>query len=845
MVQSTGSRVWLITGCATGFGALLAQRVLERGETVVATDRDVNTLSHLRTDDSDRLLTLQLDVTKDDQIERAVQAALERFGKIDVLVNNAGVGHGGPIEEATMGEVRFVMDVNALGVMAVTKAVLPSMRARGGGHIINLSSDSGKVGFPFQGLYTAAKHAVEGFSEVLWHEVHPLGVKVTILEPCGMFKTAMPRDAIDGALERVKPDSPYYTWASHMGREMQAGWAQSTDPGLVVDAILEVADARQPPLRRRAGLPDRTGLVGLRNQMPDEEYVDFIRKVTAGAVKPSGRKGRLNGGDLIVRTLKQAGVTHCFTIVGGHNYQIVNACLDEGIRVVDVRNEMSTGHMADALARFTGRPALVTVDAAPGLVNAVPGIEVAYEAQVPMIVTCAQGSLQGREVGVMQAIDQLRLLRPITKWQRTCFDLKRLPEYTSMAVRHATTGRPGPVFLDFPLELLGATVDEDEIVFPEKYRTAARPLGDPALVNEALGILRVAKKPLIVAGSGVWWAGAGEDLLKFVEATGIPILARNLARGLVPDDHPLCCGFYPTPCAGADAFLVLGTRLDWTIGFGQFPLFDRDAKVIQVDITPEVIGKNRPIDVGIVGDAGQVLRQLNAALPAVGEWAMDPGWPARAKGTLFAMREDTAKGARLDERPEGRLMHSIQLVQELARCLDREAIKIVDGGYIGAFGIQYLDANVPGGVTWVGSAAHLGVGLAYAIAGKLAHPDKPVMALMGDGSFGLCAMEFDTAVRHNLPIVVVIANDEGWGEVRDGQRRRFGEDHIVATQLGATRYDEMARALGGHGEFVDRVEEIAPAIQRAFESGLPAIVNVHTDPEQRSTAVTGLPWITE
>jgi acetolactate synthase-1/2/3 large subunit len=260
---------------------------------------------------------------------------------------------------------------------------------------------------------------------------------------------------------------------------------------------------------------------------------------------------------------------------------------------------------------------------------------------------------------------------------------------------------------------------------------------------------------------------------------------------------------------------------------------------------PEVIGKNRPIDVGIVGDAGQVLRQLQAELPHVPTWAMDPAWPPRAHGSLAAMRHETAQGAGLDQRPAGRPMHTIQLVQELAACLDREAIKVVDGGYCAAFGIQFFDANVPGGVTWVGSAAHLGVGLGYALSAKLAHPDKPVVALMGDGSFGLCAMEFDTAVRHNLPIVVVIANDEGWGEVRDGQRKRFGDDRVVATQLGPTRYEEMARTLGGHGEYVERVEEIRPAILRALASGLPAIVNVHTDPEQRSAAVSGLPWVTE
>jgi acetolactate synthase-1/2/3 large subunit len=190
-------------------------------------------------------------------------------------------------------------------------------------------------------------------------------------------------------------------------------------------------------------------------------------------------------------------------------------------------------------------------------------------------------------------------------------------------------------------------------------------------------------------------------------------------------------------------------------------------------------------------------------------------------------------------------MHSIQLMQALATCLPREAIKVVDGGYSAAFAIQYLDAAIPGGVTWVGSTGHIGVGLGFAIGARLAHPDSPVVAIMGDGAFGLCGLEFDTAVRHQLPIIVVIANDEGWGETRDGQRRRWGDAAVIGTHLGPRRYDELARALGGYGERVERPEEIAPAIRRAFESGVPAIIDVHTDPEQRSTAVAGLPWIVE
>lgn len=552
----------------------------------------------------------------------------------------------------------------------------------------------------------------------------------------------------------------------------------------------------------------------------------------------------LNGGDLVVRMLKAEGVTHAFTIIGGHNFELVNACLDHDIRVVDVRHEQQAVHMADAFARATGGMGVAFVDGAPGLVNALPAMQVAYESQVPLLLCTAQGSLAGRDIGVMQAIDQLELLRPVTKWRRTCFEQRRLPEYVATAARQARSGRPGPVFLDFPLEHLRATVDEAEVSFPQRYRSAARPHGDPAQVRAALELLAAAERPLIVAGSGVFWAGAGEELRAFAEASGVPVLLRNLARGLLPDDHPLGVGFMPSAAFGADCYLVLGTRLDWTIGYGRPPLFAPDSRAIVVDIVPEVIGKNRPADVGIVGDAKAVLGQLLAGLA---ERPISAGaeWQARAKGTLQHLRQQTIAQAGLAERPADRPMHSIQLVQELAKAAPRDAITVVDGGYIAAFGIQYLDALAPQGVVWVGSTGHLGVGVPFASAMKLAQPGRPVLALMGDGAFGLCAMEVDTAARHGIPIVVVIANDQGWGEIRDGQRRRFGPGRIVGSELGATRYDELARALGAHGELVERIEDVGPAIGRALASGRPAVLNVLTDPDQRSTAVSGMPWIIE
>lgn len=552
----------------------------------------------------------------------------------------------------------------------------------------------------------------------------------------------------------------------------------------------------------------------------------------------------MNGGDLVVRVLKDAGVSHVFTLVGGHNYELVNACLDHDIRVIDVRHEQQAVHMADGFARATGGLGVAFVDGAPGIVNALPGMQVAYESQVPLLLCTAQGSLAGRDIGVMQAIDQLELLRPVTKWRRTCFEQRRLPEYTAMAVRHAHSGRPGPVFLDFPLEHLRAPIDPAMVAFPKNYRSESRPHADPFQIDQALELLAAAERPLIVAGSGVFWSGGGAALRSFAEASGIPVLVRNLARGLLPDDHPLAVGFMPAGAFGADCYLVIGTRLDWTIGYGRPPLFAEDSRAIVVDMHAESIGKNRPVDIGIVADARAVLEQLHAGLERRSV-AVAPAWQARATGSLAELRRQTTLQAGIAERTSDQPIHSIQLVQALAELAPADAITVIDGGYIAAFGIQYLDARAPQGIIWVGSTGHLGVGVPFANAMKLAQPGRPVIALMGDGSFGLCAMELDTAVRHKIPIVVLIANDQGWGEIRDGQRRRFGEERIVASQLGPTRYDEMARALGANGALIERIEQLGPALGRALNADGPSVLNILTDPNQRSSAVSGMPWIVE
>ncbi len=270
-------RTWLVTGCATGFGAALARRLAEMPDAqLIATDRDAASLAYLPA--HERTLTLQLDVTQQAQIDAAVSAALERFGAVDVLVNNAGLGWGGPFEEMDLALNRLLFEVNVLGMMALTHALLPHMRARGRGHIINISSDSGIYGQPFSTAYCATKHAVEGFSEALSHEVLPFGVRVTVIEPCGMFQTAMPRDAISAVERMTTPASPYYPMIQATLPSVKQNLADALPPELVAEAILEVAAANPPPMRRAVGKPEKTAVVEMRRQMPDEAFIATLRK---------------------------------------------------------------------------------------------------------------------------------------------------------------------------------------------------------------------------------------------------------------------------------------------------------------------------------------------------------------------------------------------------------------------------------------------------------------------------------------------------------------------------------------------------------------------------------------
>ncbi|MBI2305265.1 MAG: hypothetical protein HYU86_11050 [Chloroflexi bacterium] len=540
----------------------------------------------------------------------------------------------------------------------------------------------------------------------------------------------------------------------------------------------------------------------------------------------------VDGGCLAINALKREGVRHVFALAGGHVEPYFQGCLDEGMRLIDTRHEAATVHLAEGWARATGQLGVAIITAGPGVTNSLTGLANAFWSASPVLVMGGRSSLADFDLGALQEMVPSPVV-PFTKWHRTGYDVKRVPEYLSMAVRHALSGRPGPVYLEFPQDVLKGMADPEEVVFPTGYRTTARPAGEPAAIQRAVDLLVKAERPLVIAGSGIFWSQAGTELQELIETVRIPLFLMTKGRGCVPDDHPLCFGPTRIGTRDADVVLLVGTRLDYNLAYGRPPLFSPTARWIQVDIHAEEIGRNRPIEVGIVGDAKMVLAQMvEAALPSC-RGRRDSPWVEACRHYLVGRREAIRGELTSDAVP----IHSARLCQEVANFLDRDATVVVDGADIGDWAATVLRCYHPGHWLDVQPNGCLGSGISFAMAAQLAWPQSQVVVIHGDGSFGLNAMEFDTAVRHHIPFVSVIGNDGAWGQVKNLQLEK-GPDRVIGTELGFTRYDLVVEALGGHGEYVEKPEDIRPALERAFASGKPACVNVRVDPEAASARRT-------
>jgi acetolactate synthase-1/2/3 large subunit len=548
---------------------------------------------------------------------------------------------------------------------------------------------------------------------------------------------------------------------------------------------------------------------------------------------------KVYGADLFARALKREKVKYIFTLCGGHINPIYNACIDEGIEIIDVRHEQVAAHAAAGWARATGEPGVAVVTAGPGVTDSVSGVADAFAAGCPMIEFGGRIPLSDFDRGALQDLDQVKLMEPITKWARTIYEAKRIPEYVSIAFRKARSGTPGPVFLECPVDILTSRVEENEVTFPKSYYPEAEVGGDPLLVKEAVELLMKAERPAIVAGDGIFWSQADKELKEFVELTEIPVhISSVFAQGAVPADHPLYLG--QPAAAMADVILTLGLRFDWLQGFGRPPMYHAEAKCIQVNIDATLVGYNREATIGIVGSPKMVLRQMISEVKNIRERKNRSAWMSQISSInkmLEAQNADAYNAASLP-------IHPARLAKEVVEFLDKDAIVVVDGGdNAGGWFAPLFKPRFMGQMMSSGSLGCLGAGTGFALAARLAHKDKQVLIYFGDGTFGLHGMEFDTFVRHNLPIVGVISNDSSWGMVRHFQAMDYGPDRCKGMLLKpGQRYDKMVEALGGYGEYVERIEDIKPALERAFASGIPACVNVIVDQRPISMATT---WMKE
>jgi acetolactate synthase-1/2/3 large subunit len=535
--------------------------------------------------------------------------------------------------------------------------------------------------------------------------------------------------------------------------------------------------------------------------------------------------GKVTGSHLIGKALQLEGVRNIFTIAGDHILPVLDVMADMEFRFVDTRHEQAAVHMADAWGRLTGQPG-VSMYTTPGFANALPGLAHALHSESPVLSISGSADLAELGRGAMQEIDQVGAATPFTKGSWMVHDARRIPDFIARALRTAYAGRRGPVHLTIPMDVQEQEVSEADVTFfqPTEYRAEAHAFASPQLIQQAVELLHQAQRPFIIAGGPTSYARSGEVLQRFIELTQLPLFTEDVARGLVSDDHPLCLGFFERGLnraarllREADVVVLLGRKQDYTISYAQPPVIAANARIIQIDPSAAEVGRNRGVTVGIVGDIEVVVEQMT-------QEARKKTWKALPWVTQL-QAEQEAHAAWLDglakaEQP----MHAMYVHKTLGRLLRDDDCLVFDGGDFCHFGRAFYAAKQPRRWWYIPTLGMLGSSLPTAIAAKLAYPNSRVIMLTGDGAFGFNAMEFDTAVRHNLPVVTILGNDSAWGIDRQIQLGLYGRP--VATDLLQSRYEMVVQGLGGHGEYVERPEDLAPALERAFASGKPALVNV-------------------
>ena len=539
---------------------------------------------------------------------------------------------------------------------------------------------------------------------------------------------------------------------------------------------------------------------------------------------------RVHGGRLIAARLKAYGVTKLFTLSGGHLFSIYDGCRAEGIDIVDVRHEQAAAFAAEGWAKVTRTPGVCALTAGPGVTNGMSAIASASQNHSPVLVLGGRAPQFRWGQGSLQEIDHVPFVRPLVKLAATAQDTAEIPALIDQALRTAITPHGGPTFLDFPLDHVFGEADEPSPPppLPEPWRG---PAADTRQIERAAVLLREAERPVIMAGAGLYWGRGESALVALAESLRIPVFTNGLARGCIPADHDLAFSrARRTGLSGADVALTIGAPLDFRLGFGAS--FAPDAEIVAIDPAEADLSPPRPLAAELYGALPATLDALRAAAAAPGSGGPGSGAPPEREAWIRSLRateEDARAGEAEDLADDRAPLHPMRVYGELIRLLDRDAIVVGDGGDFVSYAGRVLDSFQPGCWLDPGPLGCLGCGLGYALAAKLARPERQVVLLLGDGAFGFSGMELDTLARHGVAVLAVIGNNGIWALEKHPMEALYGYS-VAADLRPGTRYDQIAEALGCHAELVQTPSDLRPALDRALESGRPALVNVLTDP---------------
>jgi thiamine pyrophosphate-dependent acetolactate synthase large subunit-like protein len=541
------------------------------------------------------------------------------------------------------------------------------------------------------------------------------------------------------------------------------------------------------------------------------------------------------GSDIVAKALKHEGVKDFFYIMGGPMLAVESACLKLGLRGVDVRHEQAAAFAGFAYSRLLNKIGVCMAASGPATTNLVTGVAHAWADCTPILALGGAAPVSTWHRGAFQDTDQLALFKPITKWADRVHHPKRIPELIHLAIAQAMTGRTGPVYLDLPGDILYQEIDEATVEYPDPfdYAKRARPAMNAADVKAIVDVMSKAKQPVLVTGSGVQWSEADKEMLAFVEAAGIPFYTTPQGRGVIPEDHKYS---YPASRSGAfkdaDLILVVGTRMNYVIGNAAPPRWNANAKIVRIDIDPvEIASAPRKLDIGCVADAKVAFAQLTDAIKGKVTPATYEAWTERLRARNVQKAAEAEQTLSTNQSP----IHPLRLCKEVRDFMDRDCVLCVDGQETLNYARQAIPQFTARHRINSGAYGTMGVGMPFGIGAKAAKPDKQVIVLHGDGSWGMNSMEFDTSMRHGLPITVVISQNGGW----TGDPEKNNPDKAKpGRELGYPRYDKFAECFGGYGEYVEKPEDIAPALERAKKAnaaGKSAIICVVTDWKARAT----------